>query len=158
VEETVRLRCVIFDARLAPIRGAPDGEAAHTLVTHSTFKESQTMTRTKKIAAGALAIALLAAPAASAVAGGYGPHHGGHGHYGYHYNTRLPPGGARAAGVAVPAAALVPRPLATRGAPAARPRAYSPPAPAPGNYSPPQGNAAPGYGAPAYAPRAYYPA
>ena len=122
------------------------------------------MTRTKRTVVGALAIVLAAAPVASAVAGGYGPHHGNRHYYGHrHYGNPLYPVGALAAAVVGTAAAIVTLPFAVLGAAAAQvPPAYYPPAPAPRNYYPQQGSftPAPGYsqGSQAYgAPQAYYP-
>ena len=112
------------------------------------------MNRTKRVVAGAMALALTAVPVASAWAGGYGPHHGNRHHYGPRYYNPLYPVAGLAAAVVGTAAAIVTLPFAILGAAAAQAPAYYPPAPAPRNYYPPQGNAAPGYGA----PQAYYPA
>jgi hypothetical protein len=110
------------------------------------------MTRISRAAVGAIAIALAAAPITSAIAGGYGSHHGNrhHGH-GYYGNPFAPVVGLAAAVVGT-AAAIVTLPFAILGA-AAAPAYYAPPGPRQ-SYYPPQGNGGPGYGA----PYAYYPA
>src|SRR4051794_9228354 len=100
---------------------------------------SQTMTRTNRIAAGALAALFAAAPVASAWAGGYGPHYGNRGHYGHHYYNPLYPVVGLAAAVVGAAAAIVTLPFAVLGAAAQAP-AYYPSGPAPRGYYPPQGN------------------
>ena len=121
------------------------------------------MTRTKRIAAGALAALFAAAPIASAWAGGYGPHYGNRGHYGHHHYNPLYPVVGLAAAVVGAAAAIVTLPFAIIGAAAAPGPGYYPPGPAPRGYYPPQGNAAPppGYGSAPNGygtPHAYYPA
>jgi hypothetical protein len=123
---------------------------------------SQTMTRTKRVAAGAFAALLAAAPVASAWAGGYGPHYGNRGHYGHHHYNPLYPVVGLAAAVVGTAAAIVTLPFAVLGAAAAQVPAYYPPAPAARAYYPPQASVAPppgyGSGSNGYAPYAYYPA
>ena len=126
------------------------------------------MTRMKRAAVGALAIALAAAPVATAWAGGYNSHYGGRNHYGHrYYGNPLYPVAGLAAAVVGTAAAIVTLPFAILGAAAAQVPAYYPPAypsayppaPAPRNYYPPQANVAPGYGSQGYGPpHAYYPA
>ena len=108
------------------------------------------MTRTKRIAAGAIATLLAGAPIASAWAGGYGPHYGNRGHYGHHYYNPLYPVVGLAAAVVGTAAAIVTLPFAVLGAAAAQVPAYYPPQ---GSVAPP-----PGYGSGSNGYGAYYPA
>jgi hypothetical protein len=93
------------------------------------------MTRISRAAVGAIAIALAAAPIASAIAGGYGSHHGNrhHGH-GYYGNPFAPVVGLAAAVVGT-AAAIVTLPFAILGA-ATAPAYYAPPGPRQGYYPP----------------------